>query len=302
MRNKIDYHSFLARLLELLLTVVGITVQAEVQIMSKSPRVDILLLRRKSKFWTKKQQRLLPDGIRDSHASHILIDFKATESLSARVLQKVAAYDLFYKQSQKLPPESVLTVLLSAKQPQAKKRNRLGFVPTDQPGIYRNENLLAQHVVLISLNELPDTNYNAFVKLFASKTRSREAALRVLHAIGFRALPHSVSRFIAGLILYWSGTEGDTMTQPKVTPDEVMGIGKEWYDVFLSILPPEERLAGLSPEEVLSQFKPEERLAGLSPEEVLSQFKPEERLAGLSSEEIEAYLERLEPEQTEPNS
>ena len=37
MRNKIDYHSFLARLLELLLTVVGITVQAEVQIMSKSP-------------------------------------------------------------------------------------------------------------------------------------------------------------------------------------------------------------------------------------------------------------------------
>ena len=74
------------------------------------------------------------------------------------------------------------------------------------------------------------------------------------------------------------------MTQPKVTPDEVMGIGKEWYDVFLNILPPEERLAGLPPEE---------RLAGLSPEEVLSQFKPEE---------IEAYLERLEPEQTEPNS
>ena len=119
-----------------------------------------------------------------------------TESLSAKALLKVAAYDLFYKQSQNLPPESVLTVLLSAKQPQAKKRNRLGFVPTDQPGIYRNEDLLAQHVVLISLNELPDTNYNAFVKLFASKTRSREAALRVLHAIGFRALPPSVTRFM----------------------------------------------------------------------------------------------------------
>ena len=101
------------------------------------------------------------------------------------------------------------------------------------------------------------------------------------------------------------------MTQPKVTPDEVMGIGKEWYDVFLNILPPEERLAGLSPEEVLSQFKPEERpaglppeerLAGLSPEERPAGLPPEERLAGLSPEEIEAYLERLEPEQTEPNS
>ena len=121
-------------------------------------------------------------------------------------------------------------------------------MPVGQPGIYRNENPLAQHVVLISLNELPDTNYNAFVKLFASKTRSREAAMRVLHAIGFTDLPPSVSQYIAGLTLYRRGTEGDVMTQTEVTPDEIMGIGREWYDVFLSILPPEERLAGLSPE------------------------------------------------------
>ena len=61
----------------------------------------------------------------------------------------------------------------------------------------------------------------------------------------------------------------------ELTPEIVIEMGKEWGDLYLSSLPPEERLKGLGPEE---------RLKGLGPEEILK---------CLSAEEIEAYLRKL---------
>ncbi|HRI70998.1 MAG TPA: hypothetical protein PK156_42495 [Polyangium sp.] len=60
----------------------------------------------------------------------------------------------------------------------------------------------------------------------------------------------------------------------------------EVVQAFLQTLPPEQRLAGLAPEEVMSTFAPEQRLAGLAPEEVMSTFAPEQRLAGLAPEQV----------------
>ncbi len=71
----------------------------------------------------------------------------------------------------------------------------------------------------------------------------------------------------------------------SLTREDVSGL--------LGNLSPEERLRGLSPEEVFKAFPPEERLRGLSPEEVFKAFPPEERLRGLSEEEIEACLKIL---------
>jgi hypothetical protein len=45
----------LGKLLELLLTPVGISVQCEVQIVSDPPRLDILLLRRDGEQWDSRQ-------------------------------------------------------------------------------------------------------------------------------------------------------------------------------------------------------------------------------------------------------
>ncbi len=45
---KTDWHRLLARLLEELLTPVGITVNPEVPVMSEPPKVDILLLIKKN--------------------------------------------------------------------------------------------------------------------------------------------------------------------------------------------------------------------------------------------------------------
>jgi len=44
----------------------------------------------------------------------------------------------------------------------------------------------------------------------------------------------------------------------------------------------------------LNILEPEERLRGLSPDEVLKRYSPDERLRGISSEEIKEYLKRIQ--------
>ncbi len=105
-----QWHRILGTLLELLLTRLGIIVQSEVQVMSDPPKVDILLLRRESAGWTDEQLPLLCDGLRDTNANHLLIEFKYSESLSADALLQALGYQYFYRQAQRLN-ESELQVL-----------------------------------------------------------------------------------------------------------------------------------------------------------------------------------------------
>ncbi len=78
--SKTQWHALLGRLLETLLTPVGIDVSTNVAVMSSPPEADILLLRRHRAHWSAEQMARLPDGIRNSAASHVLIEFKYTES------------------------------------------------------------------------------------------------------------------------------------------------------------------------------------------------------------------------------
>lgn len=57
----------------------------------------------------------------------------------------------------------------------------------------------------------------------------------------------------------------------------------------------EERLAGLSPEDLLKRLSPEERLRGLGLEERLRGLGPEERLRGLGPEDLERLAALLRP-------
>jgi hypothetical protein len=56
----------------------------------------------------------------------------------------------------------------------------------------------------------------------------------------------------------------------------------------------EERLEGLSTEEIRRRLSPEERLEGLSPEEILARLSTEEILAGLSPEELDKLRKLLD--------
>ena len=78
---KTQWHKLLAGVLEEWLTPVGIKVQTEIPISSNPPKADILLLKSPDKKINHQQYLRLSDGLRDSSANQLLLEFKYTESL-----------------------------------------------------------------------------------------------------------------------------------------------------------------------------------------------------------------------------
>jgi hypothetical protein len=292
--SKTQWHRILGKLFELLFHALGVTVKVDFKLMSEPPRSDIFLLRCDSPTWTKEQRARLPDGIRNSRASHILIEFKFTESLNARRIEKVCGYDIFYRTTQGLADAKVATFILSSRTPRRALLKKYGYRPTKWPGVYRSKELIVERVTILVLNELADVPHNAYVKCFASRPGKREVAFELLKQIDFKRFPLEIMSFIVGLhrlILPEGGNE--EMWNVEVTPQDVLVWGKEWREAVLASMPVEEVLSQYKPEEVLSQYKPEERLVGLKPEERLVGLRPEERLVGLKPEE---RLVGLKPE------
>lgn len=313
-KNKTLWHRLLGKWLELLLTRVDIIVYTEPQIMSEPPKVDILLLRRNSPAWTPAQLRLLPDGVRDSAASHILIEFKFTESLNRERFQQALGYDYFYRQSQQIDHAAMQTFVFAAITPRPAFLQEYGYQGTEHPGVYHSTNPMLQPVVLVVLNELRPELHNTFVQCFASRGQVRRAAFERLMAMEWQELDEAFWDFFTGLQNQYveTGKEESIMRKREaITPETVMEQGRLLRKSLLAVLTPEERLAGvpasvrlagLAPEERLAGLAPEDRLAGLAPEERLAGLAPEERLAGLTEEEMVALLKQIETQlQKQPN-
>ena len=281
--ERVQYHQLLGMGMQLNLAEVQVNVSTESSVLSESPRVDILLLRREGAAWTDAQRARLPDGLRDSTAAHVLVEFKYTESVTEDGILQAAAYDLFYRQAQNLSREQTLPVLMSARTPHRSRLDEWGFEET-QRGVFRARLPIMRRVLLLALNRLPATSNNAMVKLFASRDREREA--------GFAALDRRVLEESLDLHVYVLGlmqtlnVKGELDMAETLTPERVMEYGKRIRELIIETGTPEERLAGLSPEEILARFSLDERLAGLSPDEILARFSPDEILSGLSPDEI----------------
>lgn len=93
--KKSDWHLAFGEALEWDLPPVGISVFQEALVMTKPPRADILLLRQNHPAWTTEQLKRLPDGIRQSQASHILLEFKYSQSINEDALIQSLSYDKF---------------------------------------------------------------------------------------------------------------------------------------------------------------------------------------------------------------
>ncbi len=319
------WHRLLARLLEIVLSPVEIEVEPNAEVMTEPPKADILLLRRNTLNWTAEQRARLPDGIRDSKASHILIEFKYTQSVNEEALIQALGYDFFYKKAKKLPPLEVQTVLLSARKPHSTTLTFLGYQLTEYSGVYRTQSPGFRKVLLLSLNELSNEPHNLWIKCFASRQAVKKQALDKLNQLGFVSIADELEWFINGLMSLWFGNaKGEEKMSIEMTPEYVTELGKQLGEIWLAGLTvddvfarfgQDELLSHLKPEEVLSHFKPVDRLAGLEPvdrlaglepKEVLPYFKPvdilaelslPERLAGLKPEEIEEYLKQLKKQQ-----
>ncbi len=139
-------------------------------------------------------------------------------------------------------------------------------------------------IPLIALNELANTRHNSYIKCFASRKKEKRTAFNMFQQMPPGYLSIAFQRFMLGLYKEWFIFGGDKM-DTELTPEHVEEMGKIFGKQFLASLPPEERVKGLEPIEVLSVYKPEERVKGL---------KPQDRLKGLKPEEIRAFLDQLE--------
>ncbi len=297
------WHRLLAEVFQELLAPTGVSVFTDFRVMAQSPEADILLLRKERGKWTPEQAAFLPDGIRDSTAAHILIEFKCTESVTEDTFRQTTGYEFFYRHSCKIRMRDMQFFIMSAKTPQQALLKRFGYSLSEKQGVYLSGNPVLEPFPLLCLNEFTPEAHNAFVKCFASRKKEKEAAFSALKKAGLEKLNLQLRDFIEGLLCYWSLDKGEEdMKKIELTPEKVREMGKMWGDLILSGMSvdevlarysPEDRLKGLSPEEVLSRYRPEERLKGLRPEERLKGLGLRERLRGLSEAEIEEYLREV---------
>lgn len=144
----------------------------------------------------------LPDGVRNTKATNIQLEFRYAEPFNEDTLQHALADEFFYERQNKLSDKKVQTFLLIADQPQEGKLSELGYESTELPGVYRTQNEIIKNIVLLSISELSNEPHNAFVKNFASRRQMKQNASDMLENSGLDFTPLKIglyerSEFIA---------------------------------------------------------------------------------------------------------
>lgn len=229
--KKTCWHCLLAHALKELLHPLNIQVLTEVQVVADPPKADIILLRRDGSTWTKEQSDSLADGLRDTNAETLLIEFKYTESVNKNTFEKLFVYDYLYRESEKLKAHHLQSFLVSAKTPNTDILARYGFKPTEKKGVYISKIPFFSAIQVLLLNEIEDKPHNAVFKCFASRQKEKNKA--------FETMNHHVLPGRTSTALAWVTTGlleimmGKTLDNPEVTgwtPEEVIELGKKWIE------------------------------------------------------------------------
>jgi hypothetical protein len=248
-KPRTDWHDWYGLMHLEILTPVELDVLVLRRMMSQSPRADLLIIRRKTKEWTAPQRARVPDGVGDSTASHILEEFKATQSLNEDAFQKVLGYDYYYRDSHNLKRDQVQTFIVTAIHPQKRRLEEWGYKEdSTKKGVYRSEKPLFRWITIISVSKLSDEPHNAYVKCFARRQRAQLQALARLKQMGMvERFSTRLSRFLSGLWTQWF-VRGAEKMDIAPTPEQILQFGDIWGGIYLSHLTPEERVMGLKPQ------------------------------------------------------
>ncbi len=262
-----------------------------------------MLLRRKGKFWTPEQQARLPDGIRQSHANHILCEFKYTQSVNKVALLQAILYDYLYRTSRRLKRQAVQTFVVSARTPQRAVLTHFGYSASELRGVYRSQHEFVSEIDLLVLNELSTESHNVFFKCFASQKKQREAAFAVINQMKLWNWSEELWATMSGLQSVFQRLEGEEMKETILTPEYLRKLGEGMRQEILATITPEDlkKMGEVTRQQLIATLSPEERLAGLDPEERLAGLDPEERLAGLDPTVIEAYLRQQQQAKATPD-
>jgi len=295
---KTSWHLFFGSALYELLTNIGIEVNTEYKVIATPPIADVVLIRRVSKKWTSEQKERLPDGIRDVEATHIILEFKYTESFTTQAMIQSIGYDWNLKCSlkEKLFSKKVETFIILSKTPSIKTLDLFGYQPSKYKGVYKTNHEGWSLITVISLNDLSDKPHNAYIKIFASKKREKNKALMSLYSMGLNNLPYRLNNLYQGLINIWYGQIKEVQMNVEMTPENVMEIGKIWGDAFLSTLTTDDRLKLVEDIPVHERFKDisvHDRLKlveDIPVHERIKDIPVHERFEDISLSELEALI------------
>lgn len=266
---KTKWHELLGQILTEWLTPVGVTVQTGLPVLAKAPEADIILLTRNARK-SEKQKMRLADGIRDSLATFIILEFKYTQSFDEDAIEQTLAYRYHCKSKQNLKSNQIDAFVLSSKTPSREKLNYLGYKETDTAGVYVSHYPNTSKVKLLVLNELSNQPWNIPLKIFASR---REEIQKAYSAIENRKLPGlslELEWLFTGLWCILFGGRSKTMHSDleELTPAFLTEEGKRWAQHLVSVMPAEDRLKGLPAEDRLKDLKIDELISGLSPAKI----------------------------------
>jgi len=258
--KRTPWHRIFGKVLEELLTPVDISVLVETPVMSQPPIMDILVLRNQTEHWTPAQLARLPDGIRQSDARHIIIEFKYEESFNEAALAQVLTYDTLYKANQKAEQNMVQSFVVASRSPRLANLKTLGFEEQEQPGVYGSTMPVLRFVRLISLPDLANASYNAAFKVFAHNRREKQRAYDILaeeiDVVGLNAY-----YVLAYLYYAWFSDKGGDAMNIDLSKVDMKLLVDTFGDGVLRSMPLEKRLEGISSRELLKELNFEQRQA-----------------------------------------
>jgi len=264
-------------------------VHTELEVMADPPKADILLLRRKHPEWTPEQLERLPDGIRDSGADHILLEFKYSESVGLSAFRQAVGYDYFYKDSKELTDWQVRTFLVSSKTTRKATLDRFGYSPTGRAGVYHPASVTGIGSPADPERTLRGTAqclYQMLCKPDKGENGRLQNIERSEYRPAFRETALVSARPVETLV-FQRRCANETGTDPRTGHGDGENVGR-----CLSFSSGSRKTSGLEPEERLRGLEPGNIVKTLGTENIVKTIGLKELLKGMSVKEIEAYLRK----------
>ena len=240
-------------------------VELERDLSVKSQFLDVLLIHKTGEVI----DRVLPDGLEGHLVEYNLITFKShREPLSGwSILELLCYYVNLRKQASPsfddlLPEDQFRLFAICAREPVG----LAGLVPLPelQPGVHEIDLGLATIRVIVA-GRLPQTEPNALLHLFSASEPLLEYGRQ--HC---RIQSPDTTTLVARL---FAGYRVENLTMP-VDREEFLRNARRMLIQEATV---QERLEGLSSEQLLERISPEQRLEDISPEQVFQGLTPDKR-------------------------
>ena len=272
-KPKKRWHTWFGRLFRVVFIPTGLEIKTDHPVLKELPEADVIIVRKKTKNWTKAQLKYMPDGIRHAKTPHVLIELKVTESIDDDAFLQIGGYTRFYKNTESVAAEDLRSFFIYAKSPSDDTLKKYGYRKTKFSGVYKSNSPVCCLFTLISLNDLSDAPHNILCKLFASKTKEHLKAQEKVNEPGFlKKLPMEIvlliTQFVQALFDKKKGEKG--MDYLKLSAKQKNNLMTTWV------------------ENVIDSFGVE----CLPKKKIFNIYSTEDVLSNYSMKEIEAYMKK----------